>query len=67
MEQRINELETRYMQQEIVIQELNDVVIRQKWEFEALKRDFLALKEQFMTQYPSVSQNPDHDETPPHY
>ena len=35
MEQRIDELELRYMQQEMTIQELNEIVCRQDLEIEA--------------------------------
>lgn len=67
MEQRINELELRYMQQEITIQELNEIVCRQELAIEALKRDVVTLKEQFMLMSPSVSRDPDQEEPPPHY
>ncbi len=67
MEQRINELELRYMQQEMTIQELNDIVCRQELEIEALKHGFAALKEQFLVMSPSVSRDPDQEEPPPHY
>jgi uncharacterized coiled-coil protein SlyX len=67
MEQRITELEMHYMQQEITIQELNEIVCRQEKTIEALKRDFSALKEQFLVMSPSVSRDPDQEEPPPHY
>lgn len=67
MEQRINELEIRYMQQEQTIQELNDIVCRQDLAIEAIKRDVATLKEQFMAMSPSVSRDPDQEEPPPHY
>lgn len=66
-EQRIIELELRYMQQEQTIQELNDIVCRQETTLEALRRDVVALKEQFMAMSPSVSRDPDQEEPPPHY
>lgn len=67
MEERINELELRYMQQERTIQELNEIVCRQEMIIEALKRDFMALKEQVLAMSPSVSRDPDQEEPPPHY
>ncbi len=67
MEERINELELRYMQQEHTIQELNDIVCRQEVTIEMLKRDFVALKEQLLAMSPSVSRDPDQEEPPPHY
>lgn len=67
MEERINELEIRYMQQEQTIQELNEIVCRQESILEKLQRDFAALKEQFLVMSPSVSRDPDQEEPPPHY
>lgn len=67
MEQRVDDLELRYMQQEHTIQELNDIVCRQDLAIEALKRDLLLLKEQFMAMSPSVARDPDQEVPPPHY
>lgn len=67
MEQRIIELEMQYMQQELTIQELNEIVCRQELAIESLKRDFGTLKEQFLVISPSVSRDPDQEEPPPHY
>lgn len=67
MEERINELELRYMQQEHTIQELNDIVCRQELMLEQLRRDFATLKEQMMTMSPSVSGDSSQEESPPHY
>jgi uncharacterized coiled-coil protein SlyX len=67
LEQRINELELRYMQQELTIQELNEIVTRQDMALAVLKRDFATLKEQFLALSPSASRDPDQEEPPPHY
>ena len=67
MEDRINELEMRYMLQEQTIQELNEIVCRQELTIELLKRDFVALKEQLQAISPSVSRDADQEEPPPHY
>lgn len=67
MEERINELEIRYMQQEHTIQELNEIVCRQELALEQLRRDLTTLKEQLMSLSPSVSRDPDQEEPPPHY
>ncbi len=67
MEQRIIELEMHYMQQEVTIQELNEIVCRQELILEQLRRDFATLKEQFMVMSPSVSRDSDQEEPPPHY
>ena len=67
MEQRINELEMHYMQQEVTIQELNEIVCRQELILEQLRRDFATLKEQFLVMSPSVSRDTSQEEPPPHY
>ena len=67
MEERLNELEMHYMQQEVTIQELNEIVCRQDLMIGQLQREFAALKEQFLVMSPSVSQNADQEEPPPHY
>ena len=67
MEERINELEMHYMQQEVTIQELNEIVCRQELIIGQLLREFAALKEQFLVMSPSVSQTADQEEPPPHY
>lgn len=67
MEERINELELRYMQQEQTIQELNEIVCRQDLILEHLQREFAALKEQFIVMSPSVSRDADQEVPPPHY
>ncbi len=67
MEQRINELEMHFMQQEVTIQELNEIVCRQELILEQLRRDFASLKEQFLVMSPSVSRDSSQEEPPPHY
>lgn len=67
MEERINELEMHYMQQEVTIQELNEIVCRQELILDQLRRDFAALKEQLLVMSPSVSRDSDQEEPPPHY
>lgn len=67
MEERITELEICFMQQEVTIQELNEIVCRQELIIESLRRDFAALKEQFLVLSPSVSRDSSQEEPPPHY
>jgi len=67
MEERINELELRFMQQERTIQELDEIVCRQEQVLEYLQREFATLKQQFLVLSPSVSRDPDQEEPPPHY
>jgi len=67
MEERMTELELRFMQQERTIQELNDTVFRQEKIISRLERQFNLLSEQFRTFEPSSIRDPDEDERPPHY
>jgi uncharacterized coiled-coil protein SlyX len=67
MEERITELEMCYMQQEMTIGELNEIICRQELILERLQRDFAALKDQFLVMSPSVSRDTDQEEPPPHY
>lgn len=67
MEERLNELEMHYMQQEVTIQELNEIVCRQELTLELLKRDFATLKEQLLAMSPSVTRDSDQEVPPPHY
>jgi uncharacterized coiled-coil protein SlyX len=67
MEERINELELRFMQQERTIQDLDEIVCRQEQILEYLQREFATLKQQFLVMSPSVSRDPDQEEPPPHY
>ena len=67
MEERIDELELRYMHQEKTIQELNEIVCQQGLAIELLKRGLTQLKEQSLLMNPSVTRDPDQEEPPPHY
>ncbi|MSN26537.1 MAG: SlyX protein [Geobacter sp.] len=67
MEERIDELELRYMQHERTIQELNEIVCRQDLVIEMLKREISALKEQALMTNPSAIRDSDQEEPPPHY
>lgn len=67
MEERIDELELRYMQQEKTLQELNEIVCRQELVIEMMRREINALKEQSLMMNPSGTRDPDQEEPPPHY
>lgn len=67
MEDRIDELELRYMHQEKTLQELNEIVCQQELAIEQLKREVALLKEQSLLMNPSVTRDPDQEEPPPHY
>lgn len=67
MEERINELEMHYMQQEMTLVELNEIVCRQELVLVQLQQDFTILKEQLLSMSPSVSRESVQEEPPPHY
>ena len=64
LERRIVELESRSMQQERLIDELNEIVIEQRKVHDRMARDLTRLREQVRS--PS-SDDGQHDEAPPHY
>lgn len=66
-EERLTELEMRYMLQERAIQELSDTVYRQEQELERLALEVRRLREQFLVVQPSLVGSPDDEEPPPHY
>lgn len=67
MEERIDELELKYMHQEKTLQELNEIVCRQELLIDMLRREVTLLKEQSLMMNPSASRDPDQEEPPPHY
>lgn len=66
MEERIHELELRYMHQEKIIQELNEIVYRQERAIELLRQEIGALKEQSLLTVSPLAGDSD-QEKPPHY
>jgi len=67
MEERITELELRFMQQERTIQELNETVFRQEQIISRLERQMRLLSEQFRAFDPATIRDLDEEERPPHY
>jgi len=67
MEERITELELRFMHQEHIIQELNETVYRQEQIIARLEQGFILISEQMRTLEPSTTRDPDEEERPPHY
>jgi SlyX protein len=67
MEERITELELRFMQQENTIQELSDTVYRQEQAIVRLERDLGILAQQLRTVASTNTGEVDVDERPPHY
>jgi uncharacterized coiled-coil protein SlyX len=67
MEERITELELRFMHQEQAISDLNETVCRQELALERLEREVSRMRDQFMSMAPSINRTPDEEEPPPHY
>jgi uncharacterized coiled-coil protein SlyX len=67
MEERITELEIRFMHQEQTINELNEIVCRQELALERLEREMSAMREQLKTAASSINRSPEEEEPPPHY
>jgi uncharacterized coiled-coil protein SlyX len=67
MEERITELEIRFMHQEQTINELNEIVCRQELALERLEREMSVMREQLKTAASSINRSPEDEEPPPHY
>ncbi len=67
MEERITELELKFMQQELVIQELNDTVFRQEQMISRLERQINRLSELLRAFDPATIRDQRDEENPPHY
>ncbi|HIJ80802.1 MAG TPA: SlyX family protein [Desulfuromonadales bacterium] len=67
MEQRITDLELRYMHQERTVQELNETVFRMGRVVDTLMREVALLREQYRQISPSLTCDPGQEEPPPHY
>ena len=67
LEERITELELRFMHQEHTIQELNETVYRQEQVIVRLEREFSQLSEQLRMSVASSGREQDEEERPPHY
>ncbi|MBT1073183.1 SlyX family protein [Pelotalea chapellei] len=67
LEERVTELELRFMHQERSIQELNEAVYRQEQIIARLERGIGLLNEQFSTLAPPVTGESVEEERPPHY
>jgi len=67
MDERITELELRFMHQEKTINELNETVCRQELAIARLERELGLMREQFLLLSPSINRTADEEEPPPHY
>jgi uncharacterized coiled-coil protein SlyX len=66
-EERLTDIEMRYMLQERTIQELSDTVYQQEQELARLALEVRQLREQLLIVQPSITRDPDDEEPPPHY
>jgi SlyX protein len=62
LERRIVDLELRFMRQEKLVDDLNDVVVEQRREIDRLLAEVKALREQILAGAEAVG-----NERPPHY
>ena len=67
MEERITDLEIRFMHQERTIHELSDALFRQQQSIERLEGELRQLREQLRMAYPSPTKSVEEEEPPPHY
>lgn len=67
MNERLTDLEIRFMHQERTIQELNEIVCRQELIIERLERDLRQMQEQLKQILPSLNRSAEEEEPPPHY
>jgi SlyX protein len=62
LEKRIIDLELRFMRQERLVDDLNDVIVEQRREIDRLLAEVKALREQILAGVEAVT-----NERPPHY
>jgi uncharacterized coiled-coil protein SlyX len=67
MNERLTELELRSMHQERAIQELFDTVFAQQQAIDRLDREMGQIREQMNLVLPSLVEQPEDEEPPPHY
>jgi SlyX protein len=67
MEERLTELELRSMHQERAIQELFDTVFAQRLAIDRLEREMEQAREQMNLVLPSLVEQSEDEEPPPHY
>lgn len=67
MDERITDMEIRYMHMQRTVEELNEVVYRQQQTIDRLEGEMKVLKEQMNLILPSLSKGIEEEEPPPHY
>ena len=65
--ERLTDLEMRYMLQERTIQDLSDTMYRQEQELARLALEVRQLREQLLIVQPSLVKSPEDEEPPPHW
>ncbi|MCL2760086.1 MAG: SlyX family protein [Desulfuromonadales bacterium] len=66
MEQKIIDLEMRYMEQERIIQELSEIIYRQEQQISQMQNHLKQITKQLNILMPSIAEISD-EEVPPHY
>jgi SlyX protein len=67
MEERITDLEIRFMHQERTIHELSDALFRQQQAIERLEGELRQIRDQFGQVFLSPVRSAEEEEPPPHY
>lgn len=67
LELRVIELETKISYQEHLIQELNDVIVGQQRQIDALVKDVARIRDHLKGSQSSGLARPDEEAPPPHY
>ena len=67
MDDRLTNLELRYMQQELTLQDLSETVYQQELAILQLQRELRQLGEQLKLALPSLTRSPEEEDLPPHY
>lgn len=67
MEERFIDLEIRLAHQEAMIQDLNDVIVRQQKDIDFLTLTLSRLREQVQAQADNMQSSPQDEAPPPHY
>jgi SlyX protein len=67
MEDRLVELEIRYMHQQRLVAELSDVVYQQQQSLQRIERDIAQIRDQLNLALPSLVRSSEEEEPPPHY
>jgi SlyX protein len=67
LEHRMIELETKISYQDHMIQELNDVIVSQQRQIDALQQQLVRVRDHLKSTHSSGLARPDEEAPPPHY